>query len=736
MPNFCVIATPSTRAAVRVLTDGLHEHHPEARVTAIDGDGVPAAVPKMLQDALGGGSDVAVYIHPEAAVYGPLDQLLDLARERGVVLVRRAGAIPDDGELPDQHELLRVGRISDGLVAVGKSEAATRFLDWWSRHLELREEAEQPWLDLAPDLFPEAAVFEDTGYNVSFWNLHERPLERRGDEVLAAGRPLRLMQFEGFHPDRPYWLNERATRARVVDDPVLAELCGEHAERLRAAGWTGAEQYVDLDVVAGSSNGAQGGDAGLAVNVIGYLGDTLGLAEAARAYVKGLTAAGVPVTTTAIRPDLPLEAGAPKVERSGSHHPYQETTAAIEPTFNLVCLNGDHLMSFVHRRGERVLGGLPTIGQWGWETDVLPPSWLPAFRYVDEIWVYSTFVAQNLARLSPVPVVVVPMAITAPELGDVELPLLNDDRFTFLFMFDFFSTLRRKNPLAVVDAFTRAFAPDEGPRLLLKTLNAQSRPQAAEDLRARIAGRSDIEVLDDYLDPLQKSALLARAHCYVSLHRSEGFGLPLAESMALGTPVLATGYSGNTDFMTDQNSYLVDWSQTRVGPDCEIYPPEGTWAEPDVDHAAELMRRVWKHPEEAAAKAARAREDIARLYAPEVVGAIARERLERLRGRRSQVRRNGPRAAGESLETVRAALEMDIRQGVPPVPRGPGGFIRRLVLRLMFPFTYHERRLDGAMYDAVLELSADLEEQREYAQNDRARLRRVEYELTRRSDEQ
>ena len=213
-----------------------------------------------------------------------------------------------------------------------------------------------------------------------------------------------------------------------------------------------------------------------------------------------------------------------------------------------------------------MLGTRPTIGQWGWETDVLPPSWTAAFDYVDEVWVYSNFMAENLGRLLPMPVVVVPPAVVAPDVDADGLTIAQDDRFTFLFMLDLFSTLRRKNPLGLVDAFTRAFAPGEGPRLIVKTINGRFRPEAAEQLRHSAAGHPDVEFVDDYLEPAQKAALIARADCYVSLHRSEGFGLPLAEAMALGTPVIATGYSGNTDFTTPFNSYLVDYTPTNVGP--------------------------------------------------------------------------------------------------------------------------------------------------------------------------
>ena len=288
-----------------------------------------------------------------------------------------------------------------------------------------------------------------------------------------------------------------------------------------------------------------------------------------------------------------------------------------------------------------MLARRPTIGQWAWETDVLPDDWLPAFQFLEEIWAFSTFVGDNLGRLSPVPVVVVPMAVVVPDAAGTQLPVARDDRFTFLFMFDFFSTLRRKNVAGMIEAFARAFAPGEGPRLLLKTINGRLRPDAEAEVRRKVAAHPDIELVDAYLDPAQNAALLARADCYVSLHRSEGFGLTIAESMALGTPVIATGYSGNTDFTTPQNSYLVNWTPTRVGPECEIYPAEGSWAEPDLDHAAELMRRVWQRPR----RGAREGRSGARGYPPSL-----RSRGRRTRGPGS------PGAPGRRPSQRRAAF--------------------------------------------------------------------------------
>jgi hypothetical protein len=367
----------------------------------------------------------------------------------------------------------------------------------------------------------------------------------------------------------------------------------------------------------------------LSMNVTGLLTGTLGLGEAARGYVHALQAAGVPVSTTTVDVREFVTVGR-HADEGYARVDYTDLETAEPQGFNLICINADELPAFAGSVGEKFFDERPAIGVWGWETDHVPERWHEAFALLDEIWVYSDYVAQNLGRAAPIPVRCVPPPVSPPDPGDVSLDLEIPDGFRFLFMFDFFSTIERKNPVGLVEAFRAAFEPGAGPQLVIKTINGVHRPHALEEVLWAARGRPDVHVVDRSLSARERDALVAGADCYVSLHRSEGFGLTLAECMALGKPVIGTAFSGPADFMTDENSYLVPFRLTRVGADCEIYPAQGTWADPDVGEAARLLREVVARPQEARAKGARARRDIEQLYAPAAVGERMRARLEEL----------------------------------------------------------------------------------------------------------
>ncbi|HEY2180649.1 MAG TPA: glycosyltransferase [Solirubrobacteraceae bacterium] len=426
-------------------------------------------------------------------------------------------------------------------------------------------------------------------------------------------------------PDRfmPPWTGKGQTpAAQSASQP--GERSAQQVRSAKSAG-EGRRQAISPERWAGRTTGASGDE--LAVRLTGYMGHTLGLGAAARGYAKALAAVNVPVSTVSV----PLHHLALPVALGDEYgrHGFDDVVHRARHGFELVAVNADELPGFVDRLGESYWEG-PRIGIWGWETNAIPARWRRAFELVAEIWVYSRYMAENIGAQAPVPVLALPPPVQRPPQPVATTRLGVPDGYLFLFVFDYLSTIQRKDPVALIEAFKAAFEPGEGPQLLIKTINAPLRPLSEEEVLWAAHGRGDVHVIDRSLDPAELNGLMAGCDCYVSLHRAEGFGLTLAEAMAIGKPAIATGYSGNVDFMNDANSYLVDFTIGRVGPECEIYPPEGEWAQPSVEHAARLMRHVYENPNEAAAKGERAAADVARLLSPEAVGGRMRERLEQL----------------------------------------------------------------------------------------------------------
>lgn len=452
----------------------------------------------------------------------------------------------------------------------------------------------------------------------------------------------------------------------------------------------------------------------LGVDVVGFLRGGLGLGQAARLYVASLQAAGVPVRTTSIDPHMPNVPGAhPKTTEFADLHLDEELP------FNLVCVNAPELPRFAADVGPKLFEGRYTIGVWAWETDLVPRSWDRAFSLVDEIWVYSTYVAEVIGRAAPCPVVRVPLPIVAPDPAGAQVSFPLPEGFTFLFLFDFYSTLQRKNPLGLLEAFTRAFEPGEGPHLLLKSFNGDYKPDRLAQLREAASERPDVHLVDQFVPEAERAALMVACDCYVSLHRSEGFGLTLGEAMALGKPVIGTGYSSNLDFMSPENSYLVRHGMTEVGPEGENYPAAGRWAEPDLDHAAQLMREVWTDREGAARRGQRARQDIAQDFSLEAVGDLASARLKRVAARSAGSRggrRDAVIAAGEETRVPNSWLEIaELKQSFDPLDDasrtgGVRGIARRTLLQGMRPYTHHQDELNGYVVKALSETRDRIDE--------------------------
>ncbi|MGV6875121.1 glycosyltransferase family 4 protein [Pseudochelatococcus sp. B33] len=258
------------------------------------------------------------------------------------------------------------------------------------------------------------------------------------------------------------------------------------------------------------------------------------------------------------------------------------------------------------------------IGYCVWELARIPEDWLEPLSLVDEVWVPTEFVRQAFLGTGVTqPVRVVPHIMRAPVhlAPDRRRFGLPPDAFVATVVASLRSSLARKNPLAAVDAFRRAFSAADNAVLVLKLGDAHLEAQALAQVRAHIGDDPRIRLMLDTLDDDAMWALLASSDAIVSLHRAEGFGLVPAQAMLAGRPVVATAWSGNTDFMTPESACLVPARQVPVNDPSELYVAPGlTWADPDIDAAAAALRRLHGDPALREAIGERARAQIASYF--------------------------------------------------------------------------------------------------------------------------
>ena len=327
------------------------------------------------------------------------------------------------------------------------------------------------------------------------------------------------------------------------------------------------------------------------INLVGYAHGEFGVAEILRRYAHTLQGGGMPFVVR----NFDVGVASRQCDDSMQGFLSQECRYDV----NLFCINADQMPVAREHLGDAVFAGRYNIGVWFWELEKFPEQWRGVTELVDEIWVTSPFVRDAIAASTPKPVHIVPVALR------VDLPRsysrgefgLEDGAFLCLVSFDFNSFMTRKNAEGAIAAFGRAFADGRRDvRLLIKTINGERHPEDLRKLTAAAARDDRIEVRDGFLDRTGMWALQACSDCYLSLHRSEGLGLGMAECMLLGKPVVATAYSGNLAFMDADNSCLVGYSLVPV--EEGEYPAwQGQrWAEPDIDEAARHLRRLADDP--------------------------------------------------------------------------------------------------------------------------------------------
>ncbi len=273
------------------------------------------------------------------------------------------------------------------------------------------------------------------------------------------------------------------------------------------------------------------------------------------------------------------------------------------------------------------------IAYWLWELEEFPDEWTPCFHCLDEIWAPSEFICSAIRKKTPLPVRCMPYHVEVSmqrEFGrsDFGLP---EDKFLFLMMYDHSSGMERKNPVGVLKAFKSAF-PKENDKvgLVIKVNNFTKEDE--EKIGALLDEYTNVYLMKETLDRDHINSLTKCVDAVVSLHRAEGFGLVLAEAMLLGTPVIATNWSSNTEFMNAEVGCMVDYKMTVIEKDMPPFKAGNCWADPDIVQAAAYMQKLYEDKEYYQQMAVNAREHIQKLLSMERIAGLMKKRLAEIYG--------------------------------------------------------------------------------------------------------
>lgn len=375
------------------------------------------------------------------------------------------------------------------------------------------------------------------------------------------------------------------------------------------------------------------------VNLIGYASHALGIGEDLRTTAQALDQVDVAHTLIDFPPrDFPgRELSEPSIE-GARVAPHQAT---------ILCLTAEETVRYVLSRGRAFLRDRYVIGYWPWELPRWPQPWRSALDLVDEIWVSSRHIQSGLQAETTKPVQLMPLCVDASFLllapptdgqrqqqrRDFDLPAA---AVLALCSFDLSSHSQRKNPWGAIQAFQRAFPPilAGGCRwdvaLVVKTFPPAHPHPDWQRLKRVAALDPRIHILEANLSRAQLSSLYGCCDVLLSLHRAEGFGRVLAETLQLGLDVIATDWSGNTDFCDGPLAHPVPFSLVPVPPGAYPHWPDQHWAEPDTAAAAALLEQVAQRRLLQGRPAAELSEPYRQRFSASSCGLQYRQRLEQL----------------------------------------------------------------------------------------------------------
>lgn len=621
----------------------------------------PYAILRLFKDY-----DRVIYLDPDIYVYEklqPVEEALD-GGDNFVFTPHFNDIFEEDGCTPDYPDIMKAGTYNLGFIGLNKCDDTIRMTTWWADLLEkkcVNDQmrgifVDQKWMDLVPGLFNGVKILRDAGLNVAYWNLSHRKITKNSNKFFVNGRPLIFFHYSGLNVNDISMVSKHQNRYILKDLGDSCELfeqyskevlsnefdvwekfkysygyyadgrsiLNEHRRRYRSSkmlqGYCGDNPFLYADIFYGDKNiEMQTGG----VNLLGYMSSEHGIGEAVRLTANCLTDSNIEWT------GIDFEVGNPCRKKDVTYK--NKIEDYVKYNISILNVNADQF-PVLKDNTPKELWDTYKIGIWYWELPEFPWKWMRAFLNVDEIWAPTKFIYDCLKKCAPCPVFHMPPGIYRKPVDKTVYTRayygLPEKAFLFLNMFDVYSFSERKNPEAAVKAFQLAFsATDMSVGLVLKLNNSGYSDKDSEKLKKIIKDYENIYIIAETLSREAVNGLLTVCDVAVSLHRSEGLGLLCEEAMFYGKPVIATAWSGNMDFMTQDTACLVKYEMISVGKDTGVYEAWQKWADPDVGQAADYMKRLANDREYYTAISESAQEYIRDSFSPEICGKRMKERL-------------------------------------------------------------------------------------------------------------
>jgi glycosyltransferase involved in cell wall biosynthesis/lipopolysaccharide biosynthesis glycosyltransferase len=664
-----------------------------------------AIKPYAIEYLLRKGYEKVLYIDPDIMFYSSIENLDEKLNDNEIILTPHIQKPYFDTKSPSEIDIMMGGTYNLGFIAVRNTKGVFDMLKWWQDRLfdkgfsDVKNGmfTDQKWIELVPSLFDNVCIYKNPGYNVAYWNMHERQLKYDNGWVVNSEK-LVFFHYSGMPLDNVYAISKHQNRYTLKDFPHLLPLFEEYRDVVRKYGpdefakcdysfskfsggmvafpdilrrkiyaevssflispflacnngkqkitnyirqylygdlmvnrlasviwderidlqqafpdiknseasrisynhWIINDGYKNYNVSKSLLPSLESIDDSIAasrgVNIVGYFESVNGVAEAARLYFKKSLSSSIATTLFSIPTAAHSQLTSEEILDYSRY--YAESPAFSK---NIFFVNSDEINN-VKSHFPDLFKDKYNAAVWWWEFDDYF-DFPDAFNCVDEVIVFTDFVARAIRKTAPENIKVTKM--TYPFMKNWELTVsrsdirksigISDADYMFLYVFDLFSGFDRKNPLALIDAFHTTSKTYSNARLVIKighTEHFADEYKSIQDRINKLSLKEKIIVLTESLPRNLYMSLMDGADAYISLHRSEGLGLSMLEAMYLGKPVIATSYGGNLEFMNEDNSLLVEHDIVELDRDFGPYKKGWLWAEPDILNASKHMIRL------------------------------------------------------------------------------------------------------------------------------------------------